>query len=500
VLAWAKALRAEVHVGLAASNREADQWFIEVVVYEEGDVNGIIDGDNCGALIAAPAPFKRTFLLQRCVPSNMGHQLWEEYYPWFSALEDLGHSGEQGEYGFLEKDPKEFPGQGFHPATEKCYDALTPLHKPLLVGHWLPSAQAPGAPSLMHFPVLAAGLMGRSPGGYPADFTPPGHERGTVWRFRNHYIANLGLAGEDVGDWGAVSYPNRSAAPFSLMLLQKPNKRRFQNIEEVRDAAAARWPEARVWVQTWESLNMNHREEVRLLINTSIFLSMSGTGANTAFLLPRGSVHINTGAPLNYLPGHVGENFISGNSHVRLLHYQGMSPEDADGPSQEASVRLPLEKIMPVLENAVRLWREGFTNPVPWPENLSPQGKLVTCLLHRYPYAQWWASHWQGTLTDAAKEINFNPREWFRNAANNLNAQPTVLLAKENIPTAQGYELPSDIDSVIAHCAKWAGAHTMDRLDRATVDAAPNTMPQWVAARAEQLLAADNAKDASAKT
>ncbi len=498
-LAWAAALRAAAHVSLSASNREADQWFLEVAVYEEMEEEG--RWGEAGAtpppplpppppLAAASAPFNRTFLLQRSVPANIGHQLWEEYVPWFAALEDLGHSGEQGEYGFLEVEPPEYPGQGFHPATEKCYDALTPRHKPQIAGLWLPTVQAPGALPLVAFPTLAVGLMGRSPGSYPADYAPPAHERGVTWRFRNHYVKSLGLEAEDARDWGARAPLNRSAAPFSFMLLQKPQKRRYQNAEEVRDAIAARWPEARVWVQTWESLNFNHVEEVRLLINTSIFLSMSGTGANTAFLLPRGSVHINTGAPMNFLPGHVGDQFISGNAHVRVLHYQGLAPEDADGPGQDAAVRLPLEKIMPVVEEAVRLWRGGFPTPVPWPENLSPQGKLVACLLHRYPQAQWWASFWQGTRTDAATEINVEPHSWFQRAADNLNADPTALLAKVNIPTAIGYTVPPEFDAVAAHCAKWARTHTVERLDKALVGAANATTPPWLAARAEQHAAA----------
>jgi hypothetical protein len=511
LLAWARGVREDAHVGAAGSNREADQWYLEVAVYQE-------DREGPGGALPralpppppldpAPGPFARTFFAQRCVPANIGHQLFEEYLPVFGALADLGHEGAQGEYGLLEIDHADYPGEGFHAATQKCYDGVTPRFAPLLAGQWLPQAQAalpPQAQRLIAFPSLAAGLMGRSCGGYNADFAPPGHERGLLWRFRNHYLAGLGVGGgSDVRDWAALggargaasanrsaAFPLPASAPLNIMLLQKVRKRAYANAEEVRDAIAAAHPGARVWIQRWEDLGFDHVAEARLLANTSVLISMSGTGINTAFLLPRGSVVINTGAPIAHRVGHVGGAFMHGNAHVRYLHYQGMAPEDADGAGQDASVRLPLDKFLPLVGEAVAAWRGGFATPVPWPENHSPQGKLVACLLHRYPEAQWWASFWQGTRgTDAANEMNANPRAWFEAAAANVNDFQEGYIAARGYARAPGWALPRDFDASAAACAVWAGAWTREVLPAEAVRNASSAMPPWVAARAAELAA-----------
>jgi len=478
---WALSLKIETHVGLAASNREADQWHLEVVVYEELSFEEVSRLKSLPpALFAGATPFQRSFFAQRMVPSNIGHQLLEEYVPMYGALTDLGYEGRVGEFGLLEIDPPEYPGQGFFEATVKYYDGITPRFKPILAGQWLPSQSAAGIP-LVAFPVLAAGLMGRSPGGYNADMAQPDHEKNIMWRFRNHYIAGLGLSREDVHDWTAIMpRPAPEKTPFSFMILNKAHKRRIVNVEEIRISIAARYPEARVWIQRWEDLGFDHLQEARLLMNTSIMLSMSGTGINSCFMLPRGSVVINIGAPIKNRLGHIGGQFMYGNSHLKFLHYQTMAPEDADGPGQDANVRLPLDKIMPLVDEAIRVWRNGFNLPVPWPENLSPQGKLVSCLLHRYPEAQWWASFWQGTRTDAANDINENPRAWFQAAADNLNLHSEGHIGVRGYAKAPGYTMPVDFDFTSAHCASWAGAWTIEIFPPDLVRNVSKTMPMWI--------------------
>jgi hypothetical protein len=328
--------------------------------------------------------------------------------------------------------------------------------------------------------------MGRSPGGYNADFAQPGHEKTLMWRFRNHYLEGLGLKGEDIRDWSlTLPRPASNSTPFNFMILNKANKRRFSNAEEVRNAIAARYPMARVWIQKWEDLGFDHVQEARILINTSIMLSMSGTGINTCYMLPRGSVVINTGAPIKHRIGHVGGQFMHGNSHIKFLHYQSMALQDADGPGQDANVRLPLDRIIPLVDESVRLWRTGYDVPVPWPENLSPQGKLVSCLLHRYPEAQWWASFWQGTRTDAANEINENPRAWFQAAADNFNSYRSGFVGVLGVTPS--FIMPLDFDAVAAHCASWAGAWTVEVFPQDVVRNASKSMPAWMLERQKEL-------------
>lgn len=474
--AWALSLKTETQVGVAASNREADQWYLEVVVYVEETVSNLTSLPP--SLVAGSSPLQKTFFAQRIVPGNIGHQLLEEYVPMYDALTDLGYEGRVGEFGLLEIDHQDYPGNGFFDASVKCYDGITPRFKPILAGQWLPSKYGI---SLVAFPVLAAGLMGRSPGGYNADMAQPGHENNVMWRFRNHYVAGLGLSKEDVRDWTAiVTRPAPETTPFNFMILNKAHKRRFINAEEVKNAIAARYPEARVWIQRWEDLGFDHVREARILVNTSIMLSMSGTGINTCYMLPRGSVVINTGAPIKNRLGHVGGQFMYGNSHLKFLHYQSMAPVDADGPGQDANVHLPLSKIMPLVDEAVRLWRNGFSIPVPWPENLSPQGKLVSCLLHRYPEAQWWASFWQGTHGDAANDINENPHAWFQAAADNLNSHNEGHIGVRGYMKAHGFSMPADFDAVAAHCASWAGAWTSEIFPPDIVRNVSMTIPAWM--------------------
>ena len=81
-------------------------------------------------------------------------------------------------------------------------------------GEW---ATGVGSSALTRFPVLGAGMMGRSAGGYPADYSTPGHELGLVWRFRSAYLANLGLSALD-----GVAHVSggEDARPITVMILQ----------------------------------------------------------------------------------------------------------------------------------------------------------------------------------------------------------------------------------------------------------------------------------------
>jgi len=286
------------------------------------------------------------------------------------------------------------------------------------------------------------------------------------------------------------------------MILQKLGKRMFGNVEEVRGAISLRYPEATVLVVSWETQQGGLRAEASLLCsgNISILLSMSGTGINTAMFLPRGSVVINTGAPINYLPGHVGDNFIHALDHVKVLHYQDMRPEDADGPGQDATVRLPPATILPWVDRAVSLFRSGFSTPVRYPDNHSPQGKLTSCILHRFPEASWWASLWQGTKGDASNALNANPAEWFAAAANNVNSPSGHGILAKDYPR-NGYSVgEEEFSAVAAACATWAGAAAaLARLPPASLANATQEAPPWISKRVGDLDAIRSAWEAKTR-
>jgi hypothetical protein len=423
--------------------------------------------------------------MQRAVPFNLGHALWEEHVPFFSALGDVGFEGRQRDFSPLLMDPARAPHQPlFFPSTAAVYGAVVPRGEPRMMGAW---AEAAGARALVRFPVLAAGLMGRTAGGYPADYSTPGHELGLVWRFRAAYVKNLGLAHLDVDRAAA---PLAAGAPFNVMIIQKIGKREFRNAPEVRDAIAARFPGARVFIQQWEQLAGGHEAEVRTQLNNSLVITMSGTGANTAFLLPRGAVLINTGAvsPTGRT-GHVGDCFLHAIEHVRILHYTGHDPADTEGRGQDAVFSLPLPKIMPLVDAAVAWLRSGAgAAPVRWPDNHSPQGKFTACLLHRYPRAQWWASYFQGSVSygDASMHINADPRAWYVRAARNTRPAESTrdfdILAHDDLPAAPDTALPPDFDATLAACAAWSGADVGERLGLAPA-AAGALPPPWIVER-----------------
>ena len=483
--AYAVALAREfADVRLAASNREAAQWFITVLVYERLSVNpenGSATVFPQPATFGTTAPAPRSFLMQRAVPSNIGHSLWEEHVPFFSALGDAGFEGAQRDFSPLLLDPVAFPHQPlFFPASSFLYEAVVPRGKPRHMSEW---AEAVGA-QLVRFPVLAAGLMGRTAGGYPADYSTPGHELGLVWRFRKAYLRNLGLQADD--NITRAARPLQGGEPFNVIIVQKLHKRAFRNPDEVRDAIARSYPAANVRVMSWETLGGGHVAEVRALLNASLVITMSGTGANTAFLLPRGAVLINTGAlsPLGRT-GHVGDCFLHAIEHVRLLHYTGHAAEDASGSGQDAALTLPLPKIMPLVDSAVAWLKSGAgIAPVRWPDNHSPQGKFTACLLHRYPLAQWWASYFQGIHGDASTHINADPREWYKRAASNTRAATrTVLMAPlSELPVAPDAALPPDFDEVLVACASWSGADVRERIGGAALNGT-GAPPPWVSAR-----------------
>lgn len=52
-----------------------------------------------------------TFAMQRAVPSNIGHTVWEEQIPFFAALGDVGFEGRQRNFSQLLFDPVPYPGQ-----------------------------------------------------------------------------------------------------------------------------------------------------------------------------------------------------------------------------------------------------------------------------------------------------------------------------------------------------------------------------------------------------
>lgn len=179
-------------------------------------------------------------MMQRAVPNNIGSVIWEEKSALFSALGDLGFEGRHGDFSPLFLDPVPYPNQQlFWDHTRGIQDAIHPRGTPLMLYKW---AESVGPKALTRFPLLAAGAMGRTASGYPGDYSTPGHELGLVWRFRKALVEGFGYQDLDRRDWGTL--PLSDTEPFNIMILQKVEKRRFRQPEELRDAIkpATQWP------------------------------------------------------------------------------------------------------------------------------------------------------------------------------------------------------------------------------------------------------------------
>lgn len=424
MMAYAQGIKSTTKVRLPPHNRDPAAWHLEVVVFVRveggpptlvGSHSEYLEKVNGSDFSSNPAlrtsPYPQAFLQQRAVPHNIGHTFWDDHMTWFGAMHDLGFGGQENEWQLLYTDHPLYPGQGFYGGSGGggvTMKGVSKLHPVMIEGQ----AGGDWNDKLVRFPALAAGVCCRSSGGMPVDYGVGGRENRVVWRFRNHYLENMGLKGEDVNDWSAGPFPRPANATFKVMLIQKTNKRRVNNLDAIRSTIQARFPTAEVWIQEWESIG-GHEAEVRTQLKNAIVITMDGTGSNTAFMLPPGSVQIQLGAFSAGRTGHIGDYIHSVTDHIKVLWYQGIQPGDdggSPGRNQDKNIVVHEESLMPLVEEAVRLWQQGFPLPVAYPENVSPQGKFNSCLMRAYPALGWRASSWQGGMgCDAFNAAHENP-------------------------------------------------------------------------------------------
>lgn len=174
--------------------------------------------------------------------------------------------------------------------------------------------------------------------------------------------------------------------------------------------------------------------------------------------------------------------------HVRMLYYTGHTKEEADGCGckQDDFFTLTVSKMLPLVDQAVEWVKSGKGSaPIHWPDNFSPQGKFTSCLLLKYPRAQWWASYQQGTGGDASMGINADPHNYWllmaRSAVPGAPSKLQIITPKEEMPLVPSEDLglPIDFESTLTACAQWSKADVLERIGPVKPDLDAST-PKWI--------------------
>jgi len=319
-------------------------------------------------------------LIIRGVHWNIGHTMFDEHVPWFTAVHDLGLGEHIAEFVPLytnipEEMGKRWDGNGL---TRQTYRGLSPNYHPVL---YFEFSEAVGDASVL-FRTVVTGLCGRSAHSIQRDYSVPGVEYRSMWLWRNYYIHNLGLAHTD-NDWRTLP----PTAPLKVIMLQKPDKRRIRNMYELVEHLRSEFGPSGVefMVMDWADLG-RHVHEVALAQQTHILVGVDGTGMMGAFLLPPGSVYISipTAGRHGY-PTQLGDFMINGNDHIRVLYYDGLQAGDYSPHQLQSDLTVNSTRLLPYMREAVRLLRDQFPIPVPFLTNHSPAARMYCRLLNVFP-------------------------------------------------------------------------------------------------------------------
>jgi hypothetical protein len=334
-------------------------------------LNGSCLPSGVSAVVTQPV-----FYLMRTSPFNVAHWLWDDAIPTHGAISDLGLRGCQSEVQLLMCDADIPAHRVDTPIVKETWKGVGHKHQPAKFEPFQVTAQG----SIVKFSHIMTGLKSRGTHHVHKTYSVYGApDKRVVWDFRQFYLAGLGI--EHDNDWHA----NRPSAsgPLKVTVLQKPEKRVIQNLTAVLEDLKQRFPQAEFQETHWEKLG-GHTAEVQRLLDTHILVSADGTGSLTLFMLPPGAVHISLGIVTPRGSGNMADFIYSGVDHIRVLYYDGLPPQPGST-NNTGALEVPASKLAPFIARAIALVTGGFTVPVPFLTNHSPNGRLCYRLFNYFP-------------------------------------------------------------------------------------------------------------------
>ena len=314
-----------------------------------------------------------TFFQGRSAPQNLGHTIWDDLIPTFGALVDLGLESHLKELQLLTTDWEGHPGDLWPSrVTEEATRLHFPMHEPLHFRQF----QDANRNRVVRVAHLLTGLMSRSPHDIQPNYASYGAERRLVWKYRERLLDAAGLTSQD-NDWSA----GVPTGQLRFVLLQKDDKRSITNLDALRAglAAALQPLNADVRVLRWPELG-GYRPEAAFSMQQHIIMGVDGTGANGLHLLPRGAVYISLGVRSATGEGSLSDFIFGGVDHIRVLYAHRHAPGGTHDP-----IEVNVDMAVSAAKEAVALVRRGFSVPVPFLHNHSPQGRVCHHLFARYP-------------------------------------------------------------------------------------------------------------------
>jgi len=316
------------------------------------------------------------FLLPLTNDGNIGHSLWDDIIPFFSIANSLGLSPRLHEFDLLllrNPTPWLKPEVSLSPVRElfklsspgRCQQDLKDLNI-ILNG------------SIALFSEVAGGLTHASPHNLRPDMKVFGWESRPIWQMRRYILDAAGIVNN-------ISKHEDGTHRFNLLYVR--SKRSIRNEAELLQYIHSEFQDLNVEDISWESLGGGAdglRAEILKLSQTHILLSGDGSVSSTVPFLPAGAVHIQLGSNRPWGTQFKIDMLLSNLDHVRVLYYGGRASGEHDGDPHH-DFEVPPHKLAPLIEEALRLLKQGFEIPVPPKVNLVPSAKLLSHLITTFP-------------------------------------------------------------------------------------------------------------------
>jgi len=399
-LIWS--LETELRVSLSSRiPRKGNTWPISIAVYSASpaQLTGVVGKNNfvgvnkkcvectgrikeCGLRLSSAPPGVQyfiqysMFLLPLTNDGNIGHSLWDDIIPFFSIANFLGLSPRLHEFDLLllrNPTPWLKPEVSLSPVRElfklsspgRCQQDLKDLNT-ILNG------------STALFSEIAGGLTLASPHNLRPDMKVFGWESRPIWHMRRYILDAAGIVNN-------ISKLEDGEQHFNLLYVR--SKRSIRNEAELLQYIRREFQDLHVEDISWENLGGGAdglQAEILKLSQTNILLSGDGSVSTTVPFLPAGAVHIQLGSNRPWGTQFKIDMLLSNLDHVRVLYYGGRAPSEHDGDPQH-DFEVPPLKITPLIEEALRLLKEGFKIPVPPEVNLVPSANLLSHLITKFP-------------------------------------------------------------------------------------------------------------------
>ena len=339
------------------------------------------------------------FLLYRTNGANIGHSLWDDAVPFFSAIDDLGLTSRMSEIAVLHTEAagpwsRTWGSRGVERAVRQLFSLISPNGAELVT---LDNVLGFG---VALFREISGGLTGMSAHNLRPDMRVYGADAQwrSIWRMRTHVLRAAGLGDEEIKQPASGLKINESSSavsgmPQTIKLLFVRSKRPVRNEAQLLADIAAAFPELSIEALAWEELGggaAGFRAEIMRLAGTHILLSGDGTVAMTVPFLPRGAVHIQLGVARPWGIQVQCDFLYSSLDHVRVLYYSGPLEVGEHGATHLDGFAVPFPKLEKLLRQALALLHDGFTVPVEAAANMSPSALLLSHLLKSHAdFAEW---------------------------------------------------------------------------------------------------------------